>query len=104
MTIERQIELLNKVIQYIADIDKFQAGICNAVDMQLSINVGVEELLFISALVKKNKPTSSNQFSKYMKTSIWYDGFYWWKSINPNNPETRQIRIDFLNDLISTLK
>ncbi len=107
MEIERQIEILNRIIQYVADIDKFQAGICNALDMisvEVNNDITIDEYKFIKNLIKENKPTRDNQFSKFIINGLWYDGFYWWLSINPNNPDTRQIRINYLNALISSLK
>lgn len=103
----RKIELLEIVKQRLIDGNPLeQTGICYELSKLTSFgvctNIEVSELKFF---LLSNKPTKHNEFASYIDDVNWYDNYsgYWWLTIN-FKLETKQIRINYLTDLINKLK
>ena len=110
VAVKRQIELFELVKETLrTDIVGYDTGICQVIHgIHLQDKCNKTEYLEILHTLRINKPTSRNQFKKFYKNVNWVTGVYatrgyWWEEIN-QEPETRQIRIDYLTALIENLK
>ena len=103
MTINRQIEILELVNSNI-ELDKyFRRGICDILyHLSMIDEIDDFEYTFMLRLIKNNKPKPNNQFSEFIENKFWIDCNYWWETMYMS--ETRQIRKDYLNKLIASLK
>lgn len=79
-------------------------GIC-AVIYYLRVNkfISIEEANELTSFLYDRKPTNKNQYAEFMDNKYWCNNLCWWTRIM-NAPETRQIRIDYLNKLIENTK
>ncbi len=105
MEAKRQIEILKLMITKLGtDKEKKFTCICDSIFGLDSLRlITSEEKDFMLDMVRDNKPTPNNIYSKYTKGEYWIDRMFWWESIS-EEAETKQIRIDFINDLISNIK
>ena len=78
-------------------------GICSCVN-RLVINkvITARERLIIEGHLNANKP-SSKIHTEFTESKHWLGNIYYWYIIGAE-PETRQIRIDFLTKLLNELK
>lgn len=111
MTKERLIELFELVKQRLTDGYTFENGnpiiiygICGViVDLNWFNIINPDEKEYIIHYLRKNKPSLINDYSNFMETPHWINRSYWWGNMH-EFPETKQIRIDYLNKLISNIK
>lgn len=102
---DRLIELLiltrNSIIM---GRNRYQSGICKCI-IKLYENMSCSYIEYkqLQRYITKNKPNSFNQYKHYTNSQYWIDDEYWWQPINLI-PETKQIRIDYLNELIDNIK
>ena len=87
------------------DISQYHdAGICAVVNYLKTNNfITYREGYLVVDYLYDNKPTNKNEYAEFMDNEFWYDKLCWWKMIY-HAPETRQIRIDYLNKLIENSK
>lgn len=103
MTIDRQIEILEIINSYIKPDVFFRRGICDILYYLEAIEeIDNFEYAFMIRLLKSNKPTPDNQFKEFTNTLYWLNDNYWWETMYMT--ETRQIRKEYLNKLIASLK
>lgn len=102
----RIIQILNKAISILSDKMTDICCVCDAIliqhtrlDRTHEDYITKQEHLYMSNFIYRNKP-SEKQYTEFTENDYWIDDLYWWKSIH-HVPETRQIRIDYLNTLIS---
>ena len=104
---DRQIEILNQVIFYLSNEKLlFTKGICEVITYLSEIGYITElECFIIKQLMKLKKPNKSSRtkYVKFTKNPHWLNGLYWWSPIY-EAPETRQIRIDYLTEVVENLK
>ena len=107
METQRQIEILNLMINHIKKTT-FAISICGALQNLLIMEIiGVDENYFIQKLLIDNKPTTENQYKEFTQNEYWLFstgaiGFsYWWERLPQ---QARQIRIDYLEALITNIK
>lgn len=110
MTTERKIEILELVIKQLELNLLSIRGICDALDkLHYDNKISSQEFILMVSFIDGNRPSSDNQFKEFTKSPYWRKGgypmtiSYWWINIK-DEPRTLQIRIDFLNKLIDTLK
>lgn len=104
MNTNRQIEILELIINCLTDGDSnFQLGIFSCLShLYFTDDVTAYEYIDTKKLLRINRPTENNQYKEFFKVICDKD-IYWWKPINLNI-ETKQIRIDYLNKLLSNIK
>ncbi len=81
-----------------------QTGMCSAIVFMYKKNLlSYAESEELEIYIHKNKPTSVNQYAEFTNSQYWVDFFYWWKPID-EEPNAKQIRLDYLTKLISNVK
>lgn len=100
MTQDRKLEILNTMLVEIQN-SRYVLGLC---DVLFSVFTKVngnayEELCEMEKWLKSQKPTKDNAYSHYLNREHWLGREYWWFSMHAS-PDTRQIRIDYLTELI----
>ncbi len=106
METKRLIEILKLVRnELIFDTTTFhELGICNVFSYLKQNNfVSFSEANYVIDYIYKNKPNNQNDYAEFMNNQYWCDKMYWWNRMYIN-PETRQIRIDYLAKLIDNVK
>ena len=101
----RTIEILRLMQNELGFSKDFKfVGICDTIfALKTQKKVTTEEVSFILDLLRDNKPNGNNKYSKYTKGYFWIDRLFWWDTID-EEPKTKQVRTDFINDLISNIK
>lgn len=101
----RLIEILELVREkLIYGQETYQTGICKVVlSMMAHQEITIEEKYFISDYLNANKPNQSNNYARFVTNIYWIDCLYWWLPID-KYPFTKQIRIDYLTELINNIK
>ncbi len=101
----RKIEILNLMKEQLGDFaENKSVGICDSIQaLYLKLLISYDERDYIYKFIYVNKPTPYNEYKHFTENEYWYDGIFWWKRIN-FAPETKQIRIDFINELIDNIK
>lgn len=80
-----------------------QSGICREIKHLFSYGViSIQEKDYLSNYLLANKP-NDDRYSEFMDYPNWIGLDYWWVMISVR-PETKQLRINFLNALISNIK
>ena len=91
---------------------EIQSGICQIIcDMWIENDCTLLEKEMLTHYLRANKPCVNNEFSFYThniyieftKNDYWTDSHYWWIPIH-KNIKTKQIRIDYLTELIKNIK
>ncbi len=105
MNKERVINSLGLLIRTLEQGDSSnQYGICNIiyklVDNDIICCISAMEL---SRVIKANRPSKQNQYKQFTDNKYWIDRGFWWTEILIA-PETKKIRIAFLNKLIDNIK
>lgn len=78
----------------------FNNGICGEISNLESDGILTRsELLLLGAFIRINRPNACNH-SEFINSEYWKGNYYWWDTMR-YEPQTRQIRIDFLNKLIN---
>ena len=106
METKRLIQLLELVkLNLINGDENSQSGICKEIDNIYTKyhDITFEERNYIKSYLKDNRPTPINQYKQFYQQIVWLDNNYWWRPIN-REPATKQIRINFLTELINNLK
>ncbi len=102
----RKIEILQMMI---ARIDSFYHGICGVLYSLMKEEITEDEYKAMVELLLDNIPTEENKFSIFTQSAYWgtedyrFSTGYWWVKMG-DFPISRQIRKDYLNRLIDTLK
>lgn len=98
-------ELLQIVIDSLKDDDKpyfYNFGICGELDDLHDSNIlGSDEYELLFVTIRKNKPSIiGGKFQHFTESKYWngQDSAFWWPQMD-RCPESRQIRVDFLNQL-----
>ncbi len=103
----RLIEILELVKQNLINNDTWmKTGICVGIRFLHNKNkISLIEYYKVSSYLRKNEPTKTNQYQEFTNNEYWtnHNSLYWWKPIH-KEPNTRQIRIDYLTALISNVK
>lgn len=104
MNIDRQIEILEHINSLIKIDDFFRRGICDILyHLSLADVINEFEYYFMLKLLNKHKPTPENDYKEFTENPYWSESNnYWWDTMH--NPETRQIRKDYLTKLVTNLK
>ncbi len=105
MKADRKKHLLEKVIIKLADTINSQLGICKAISLVYcqEIDFHFTERNELESFLFQNKPTGYNEYKEFFESDYWTGEGYWWITM-VKEPETRQIRIDYLRALISNIK
>jgi hypothetical protein len=110
MKTDRQIEILKKAILILEADEIYVRGICDILrNFKDAFLISTVEFGEMKVLLVENKPTLNNEFRSFTLNEFWIVGGYsidtsfWWNTIF-RSPETRQIRIDYLKQLIAKLK
>ncbi len=103
----RQIEILKDIIYLLETVHNIN-GICLAIHLlKNSEKMTFTEYLKTNRFITDNKPSYDNKYAEFMNTPHWAKkgsiSAYWWRPTS-EEPETKQIRIDYLNKLIDNLK
>ncbi len=105
METKRIVEILTNVVNNIETnhID-CNSGICKALGIEYYFKrITLIESNFIEAYLYRNQPTPYNEYKEFTQGEYWTDELYWWNRME-DYPQTRQIRIDYLNKLIANVK
>jgi hypothetical protein len=95
------LELLRHSIETIIPIRA--SGICAELDWLACTDMITEdEYEFMEEFIENSKP-DSNQFTKFTKLDCWTNTMHWWIPIFKDE-STIQVRVDYLNELITTIK
>lgn len=80
-------------------------GICKALSQTYyhTEDFSENEYEYLKEFLFANKPRKDNQYVHYTYSPYWHDDEYWWKPINIV-PRAKQVRIDYLNELIKNIK
>ena len=106
---KRVIEILKLIQIEVKRTNITQTGICKSFYSLSSKQLATySEIDFVKKFLLKNKPTKRNKYKHFTNNKYWLDAHsnlysYWWDEIY-SNPETRQIRIDYLQELIDNIK
>lgn len=101
--INRQIEILELLKDKVRTQMKI-SGMCDILNyLFMHQFITNNEYECIRTLLKDNKPSPDNQFNKFTDSKFFWttDRMFWWY---PLIPETRQIRVDYLTELIKSIK
>ncbi len=80
-----------------------QSGICAILrNMAKTEVITFDDRLHLLNYMKKNKPTKFNQYKELTKKHFWLNSSYWWYEIHLE-PQTKQIRLDYLTMLINNI-
>ena len=112
MKLKRKIEIF-KEVKILLEDKCFKNGICETIEfLQRNDVINIKEAVKIRWVMEENKPTIENDFKEFTNTDLWIGDVknyqhpllgFWWKPIC-SNPETRQIRIDYIAKLLTNLK
>ncbi len=108
MTTDRQVELFELVRDTLKNttLDEYDTGICQVVDSIYRMGKcnGIEHSE-LEYTLRLNKPKGYNQYVEFYHNEFWDDGVngYWWLEMHIE-PKTRQVRVEYLNNLIWNLK
>ena len=104
---EIKIKILERVKESFindADLQYTQFGICAVISNLYNKNfISSTQKFAILKFLEQNRPTATNQFQEFLILKYWLDESYWWLPIW-QDPETRQVRINYLTKLIESLK
>lgn len=102
---DRLIELLELLKTYIIrGRTRHQSGICKELTKLHEYgSCTYPEYRALRRYLFCNKPNSFNQYKHFTNSPYWINDEYWWYPIQ-RIEETKQLRIDFLNELINSLK
>ncbi len=108
MNTDRKIQTLKLVRDSLTN-EKFKSGICGVLlyYCQTSI-ISFNEHKFLRNFLEENKPKPDNEYKEFTQNEYWIESemvindSVWWERME-NVPETRQIRIDYLNQIIFKL-
>ena len=105
METERLIELLELLKVYLTrGRTRHQSGICKEITkLYENGSCSYTEYKALQRFIFKNKPNSFNQFKHFTYSPYWINDEYWWITIHRIS-ETKQLRIQFLDELINSLK
>lgn len=106
METNRLIQLLELIKNHlIIGNENNQSGICKAVDEVYAKyhDINCNEYVFIKQYLNTNRPTPINEYKQFYQQIVWLDNNYWWRPIH-KEPQTKQIRINFLTELINNIK
>lgn len=104
MTNERKIQILELLKTYLTENAHY--GICETFSiLQAYNNVYCTngEIIIIQQFIYDNKPNKNNQYAYFMDNEKWIGKRFWWERIC-DYPETRKLRIDFIQALIDNIK
>ncbi len=86
-----------------------QSGICREIkNLYSDFVISIEEKDYLSGYIIANKPTQDNRYAKFMDNPYWLVQVnnnadnYWWEIIY--DEKTKQIRVDYLTELINNIK
>ncbi len=108
METERLILVLEKIKELLND-DYFTRGICSVIEYignKGLFNLTTDEFLYVQNYIDKNRPTYDNGFKNCLSQKhFWvYDkNGYWWTPMYLA-PETRKLRIIYMEILITKTK
>lgn len=104
-------ELLEIVKENLINTDMLkQSGICKEAHLLWEYNkCTLAEKLEVIAYLKKNKPTIDNQYAIFTQNPYWTDtSVFWWMPIYSDiyqySFHTKEIRINYLTELINNIK
>ena len=88
----------------IKDTRYYSTGICFGLAVLLTAKEITQfEYYFLLDYLRDNKPTPINQYKEFTQNEYWINISYWWVNMG-KQPETRQIRVDYLTALINNIK
>ena len=82
------------------------AGICKIARHVLQINrYSAKDIAYFDKFLLANKPSTHkrNKYREFTQNPYWNDNLFWWKVLL-YFPETRKIRMDYLDKVIENLK
>ena len=101
METKRKIVILSAIAQELRT--KNFHGICAVIHkLFFSNKITKKEYNEIFEFLDAHKPTPDNQYKEFTQNEYWVGGIYWWKNMLFYE-ETRQLRIRFLNKIITNL-
>ena len=101
----RLIEVLERVRQLLLTKSSCDLGICYTFSILRDLRVITkDEYIDLNIYLMENKPTAENQYSQFTQNEYWKpNSMYWWTPIHKARV-TRQLRADYLTELISNIK
>ena len=107
MNPQRKKEILELIKTKLINIKKSSIRDCLTLIL-LNNRIDREEYYIIRDLLEKNKPTPDNEYQHFTKNPYWQHPHpiqqniaYWWY---PLFPDTSQIRIEYLTELIKNIE
>jgi hypothetical protein len=85
--------------------DYYNNGICGEIhDLFNKGLASYDEITMILKFFMANKPTKNNKYNSFFNSPDFKDDSAWWWPLMINNPESREVRIKFLKELLINLK
>ncbi len=79
------------------------SGICAELECLHWLDIITEsELYWMELFIEDSKP-NSEQYTEFTKLDCWRNNMYWWVPVYQDE-STIQVRVDYLNELITTIK